>query len=120
MDCGFWKSEKEDFYVFCNLDNNIPAGNYTLDFSGISKFNYQNYNIILEVNKIFLIEKNNNNYLDLYSDNQVINIEEGKELYDLKFKVVSYNNEFIFLGSFISLDCKQNKDELICSVSKSD
>ena len=27
--CGFFKTEREDLYVFCNVDETIPAGNYT-------------------------------------------------------------------------------------------
>ena len=57
---------------------------------------------------------------DLYSDKQTLNLDEGKESYDLKFKIVSYNQEKIIINWAIVLeDCKQQNDELICPIKKS-
>jgi hypothetical protein len=58
--------------------------------------------------------------IDLYSDKQTLNLDEGKESYDLKFKIVSYNQEKIIINWAIVLeDCKQQNDELICPIKKS-
>ena len=40
--CGFWKAELENLFIFCNIREEIPAGNYSLNFS-------QAYNINLEI-----------------------------------------------------------------------
>ena len=120
IDCGFWKAIDREFYIFCNVDSNIPAGNYTLDFTGIEKFNYQNYNVTLKADDEFKFEKLDKNYIDLYSEEQIINLEEIKDSYDLKFKVISYNQEIIGLSYFFLLNCYLNKDELICPVTKND
>ena len=58
------------------------------------------------------------NTVDLHSDKQTINLDDGKQSYDLKFKIVSYNNEKIIINKNTILDCKPKNDELICSITK--
>ena len=119
--CSLKYSEK-DFYVFCNIGNDIPSGNYSLDFFGTTKFNYQDYNVILS-SELYLnskFEKFDEDLIGLYSDIQIINIVEDRESYELIFNVVSYNQEvlmFITLG-FVYMDCNQEKDELKCQMKK--
>ena len=124
VDCGFWKASKEShFYVFYNIyDTSIPAGNYSFDFSGIEKFEYQNYCINIAGDKGFNFVRLDQDYIDLYGPEQTINIEEGKNNYDmnLKFKLVSYNQECIFFQNNLILDCQPNQDELICSITKNE
>ena len=46
--------------------------------------------------------------MHLYSDEQKINIVEGQDSYELKFNVVSYNQE-VFMNktlAYVFLDCK--------------
>ena len=116
--CGFWKATEDKLYVFCNIDTDIPAGNYTIDFTGIPKFNYQNQTIIFSNSK-FEFEKLDKELIDLYSAKQEINIVDDKDSYELKFNVVSYNQEVLGIG-FIFMECKQESNELICQIKKDD
>ena len=52
VDCGFWYASKDKLYVFCNVDNSIPAGNYTLDLP-------QSHNLNIKI--IVLLSNNNRN-----------------------------------------------------------
>ena len=119
INCGFWPKEISEFHIrlFCNIDENIPAGDYLVNFDG-SIIYYQNFSIRLSQRDYLNFDKFDMDIIDLYSDNQAINVVEDKDLYELKFKIVSYNHEKLILGSYIFLDCNQKKDELICKVSK--
>ena len=118
VNCGLWRQEDRRFLVFCNVDESLPAGEYNLKLNGTS-FEYKNYEICL-IAKDLTFKKLDANVIDLYADKQSINIEEGKENYDLKFKIVSYNKEkIIFNYENVVDNCRQEKDELICPISKS-
>jgi len=59
----------------------------------------------------------------LYSDKQIINVEEDKESYELKFKIGKYNNEkLIFYGralnALILEECQIEGKDLICKIYK--
>ena len=47
--------------------------------------------------------------IDIYSDPQTINVTDNKDTYDLKFNLLSYNQESIFIRLEYdeSLDCKK-------------
>lgn len=117
--CGFWKASEDKFYVFCNIDTDIPAGRYTIDFTGISQFDYQGKSIKFSDSR-FNFEKLDKDLIDLYSDKQEINIVEGQDSYELKFNVVSYNQEVLFFSTRAKtiLECKQENKELICPIKK--
>ena len=116
VDCGFSKPREHSFFVFCNLKTDIPAGNYSIDFTGVSKFDYQGHNISF-TNEKFEFVKLDKDYINLYSDKQIINIVEGKNSYDLKFNIESYNQETVMLGTE-PMDCKQENNELVCQIKK--
>ena len=117
VDCGFSKPGKYSFFVFCNLNTNIPAGNYSIDFTGIPKFDYQSHSISFTSKEKFEFEKLDKDYINLYSDKQTINIVDGKNSYELKFNIESYNQETVMLGNE-PMDCKQENNELICQIKK--
>ena len=117
--CGFWVAEKE-LYVFCNLDEKIPTGKYSINLDKISGINFQNYIISLKQSEPFEFEKLDVNIPDLYSDKQTVEVIEGKDIYELKFKIVSYNNEKIILADALILDCKVDNSDIICHLNKKD
>jgi len=57
------------------------------------------------------------NIIDLYSGKQNITVENGKDSYELKFKISSYNQEKIMLY-YAFLDCSQKDEELICHITR--
>ena len=117
--CGLWIQENRKFLVFCNIDESIPEGEYSLNLDRIS-FNYKEYIINLKASQLFTFKKLNINIIDLYSYKQTIILEENKEIYDLKFKIVSYNNELLIINyRYVLENCKQENNELICPITKS-
>ena len=97
VNCGLWRQENRNFLVFCNIDESIPEGEYSLNLDGLS-FKYKEYIITLKASQLFTFKKSNIKTIDLYSDKQTIILEENKEIYDLKFKIVSYNNETLIIN----------------------
>ena len=118
LDVELWIYNR--FLIFCELDDKIPKGQYLFKFN--EKFNYSKYEIDLTSSNEFNITKIDSNKVDIYSSNQTINVVDNKEIYELKFKIKSYNQELLFLNFAISLeplDCKRENDELICLIKKS-
>ena len=113
--CGLWIDNR--FLIFCELDDNIPKGQYLFQFN--EKFNYSKYEIHLTSNE-FKITKIDSNKVDIYLGNQTINVVDNKENYELKFKIISYNHEQLYFNLFDlePLDCKIQNDELICLIKK--
>ena len=62
-------------------------------------FNYSDFEFFIYSSNItFLITKKDYDLIDLYTDKQIINMFDNKDVYDLKFKIYIYNNErIIFL-----------------------
>ena len=121
VSCGLWREENEDLYIFCNINENIPKGEHYLDLNNI-QFNYNDeYLVTLKANQKFSFTKLDTEYIDLYAEKQIINLEEDKDSYELKFKIISYNQEKIFINYNTVIDnCKKvNDDDLICPISKS-
>lgn len=118
--CGFWQAEERDLYIFCNLDEKIPAGKYSINLDNISGINFQNNIITLKQSEPSEFEKLDVNIPDLYSDKQTIEVIEGKDTYELKFKIVSYNKEKIILADALILDCQVDNSDIICHVTKKD
>ena len=122
VDCGLWKPSENKLYAFCNVDANTPPGKYTINFNEIPKFVYQAYNVTLKSNSTFEFDKLDENLVSLYSEEQTINILEGKDSYELEFDVLSYNQEVLYLKilGYETLNCRQEKDKLICPIKKVD
>ena len=107
--------------ILCSVEEQIPYGEYYARFNNV-KFNYNGYEVIVNGNDNFYFKKLDKYLIDLYADDQIINVEEGKNLYEIKFKIHSYNQERLFLvntgGIFYLEKCNANKNELICTISK--
>ena len=117
--CGIWREENRNFLVFCNFDESIPEGEYSLNLDGIS-FKYKEYMITLKASQLFTFKKLNQNIIDLYSSKQTLILKEDKEIYELKFGIVSYNNEMLIMNyHYVLENCKQVNNELICPITKS-
>ena len=114
--CGPWVSSH--FLIFCELDEKIPKGQYSFQFN--DTFNYSGYEIYLTSNNILNIIKLDSDKIDIYSSPQTINVIDSKDTYELKFKIISYNQERLYLSVIydIPLNCNRKNDELICSIKK--
>ena len=123
VSCRFWKSDGYELVIFCNLNENIPKGKYTINLNSTTVI-YNNYNITILHNYYYSFTKVDKNVIQLYSDNQNITVEEGKDSYELKFKVNAYNNEKIYFykGHYCTRylnNCKLENGELKCIMSLS-
>ena len=120
VSCGLWKAKDEKLFIFCDINENIPKGEHHINLNNI-QFNYNDeYLVTLKARNSFDFTKLDSDIIDLYADKQIINLEEGKDSYDLKFKIISYNQEKIFINYNTVIDnCKKEKEELICPISKS-
>jgi hypothetical protein len=112
---SIWKT------LLCSVEETIPSGEYYVRFNN-TKFNYNGYEVIVYGNDNYYFQKLDKYLLDIYADTQTINVEEGKNFYEIKFKIHSYNQERLFLmddgGLFYLGKCNENKNELICPISK--
>ena len=122
VECGLWTHLGDNLFIFCNIGIDIPAGHYSINFKDIPLFVYQDQYIIISSNSNFEFEKVDEDIIDLYSKKQTINIERGKDTYDLKFNVVSYNQEAIMLRTlgYIFLNCIQENNILNCQINKNE
>ena len=124
VDCGLWNPKEYNLYVFCNINTDIPAGKYSLNFTKVPSFNYQGHNLRLEQEyySTFEFEKYDRDIIDLYSEEQTINIVSGVDIYNLQFNVVSYNQEGLMLKTlgYIFMNCTQGYNVLNCQITKND
>ena len=107
--------------LFCDIEETNPKGYNFINFNS-TKFNYNEYEIIIEQKIDFGFLVMDSNRAELYSIKKAIVFEDNKDSFDLKFKIYSYNNEnmFLCLGyKLISkIDCNAKDNDLICLVKK--
>ena len=96
-----WKVEDESLFIFCNIDQNIPAGSYSLNFYETPAINYKNYLVLIEQRDALEFEKLGTDIIDLYSEKQTIIVERDKFSYELRFKISSYNNQAIMINCIL-------------------
>ena len=132
VDCNLWKTFEGIIFIFCKFRINLSIGYHRLNFA----YNSFIYN---EKYKIYLHYKFASNYVGveqfdiplpfLYSNDQTIEIEDEKDKYYLKFRLLDYQNEKIVLKSsnyyerFTNLflnKCSIEQKELICEVEKTE
>ena len=120
-DCGVWYDDKV-VYIFCEVDESIPAGEHELNLDGIS-FEYKEYIFTLSKTNDLFFKKIDLDIIDLYSNENIFYIKkeekEDQKIYNLRFNISSYNNEKIYLSDYYIIDsCKQEEKELVCPVSR--
>ena len=117
INCRFWNS-----IIFCNVNENVPAGEYTINLNSTT-LTYNNYSIFILQDNDLSFTKLDENIIQLYSEEQTINVENKKESYELMVKINSYNGETIYLykGHYCvkPLNCKAENGELKCIMPKS-
>lgn len=124
IQCGLWKPEIHDLYIFCDINEEIPEDTYTLEKKDISFFYKEEYNIIITISQELTFTKLNLDIIDLYANKQIIDLNSNENEFELKFKIVNYNKEKIYLCNSYPLkvldDCDQKNDELICKINRND
>ena len=124
VSCNIWKPKEDNIRIFCRLKDIFSEGiqNITLN-EYILKYKEKTIKIYSE--NFFEIYIINAKVPFLYSDKQIINFNEDKKEYDLKFNISDYNGENLLfynedISDYINLgdNCTINGKELICIISK--
>ena len=66
IDCGLWREEGRDLYTFCNYDEKLPSGKYTLDVSKAQKINYKDYTFNFEAGTTLEFTKTDKDVIDIF------------------------------------------------------
>ena len=121
--CRLWKQVNNNLTILCKMDNIFSFVDLYVNFEKCLSI-YNNYRITLKSLSKFHLIYLNSSLPFLYSEQQIIRIEDNKEYYELKLKTEEYNNEILYLYSndaYISLDkCSKKTNELICKIEKGD
>ena len=121
--CRLWKPLKDNIRIFCNLDETLNEGINYIEIKP-SSFEYDFYKIIINPDTInYAVNQINSVIPFIYSDTQIINYDEDKEIYELRFKYDNYNNEILVIHSNefdykIMENCVVNDKDLKCEITK--
>ena len=101
INCRLWKSKNRNLIIICQTNFNINVGE---DFNAKghiteTTFNYNDYKVAIVSDAVLSLYIQNKNCSFLYADEQIINVMENDEFYDLNFKMDIYNNESLFLSN---------------------
>ena len=124
--CRLWKPLNEKLWLFCKLNYSLRS---EIDHIKIkdSIFHYKKHNIVVSFYynylQYFQTKSLNVSVPFLYSDKQIININEELDSYDLKFHIGIYNEQSLCLSldntkKIILQDCKEKGKDLICKIKK--
>lgn len=128
--CRLWKPTNENLKIFCKVKS--PSSIYSgySSYLNSGSFIYKSYKVNVERPyssydyKFYLYKISDLPFI--YSEEQVINIDDGKDSYELQFKFREYNNQLLFLfynGIYIYLEnCsdKLKENYIICKLEKED
>ena len=96
VNCKIWKPKDENISIICNLNEILPNyRNYIILNDTIIVYN--GFIIYIKQEDYIEVEKNYYNVSFLYYDKQIIDIEDDKDSYELKFKFESYNNDMLYI-----------------------
>ena len=127
VNCSLWKPKEKNIYIICDLQQELKSG---VKYIKLSEYilNYKDKKIKIFSEEYSYIDISEFDVPFLYADKQIIDFNDGKEIYDLKFKSKSYNegNSFILSSdktkafNHITLrnDCSIKEKELICKINK--
>ena len=122
--CRLWNPINENIVILCNLRENLTIGSHTLKLSDMIFF-CDDYNISIYSKTPVKVERFDYDIPFIYSDEQIINIKDDINIYELKFKYGYYNKNILYLSgnsylssNFILGNCKSESNEIICYLSK--
>ena len=107
--CQFWKPTDLNMRIFCKSYGTLYDGNSTINST---LFYYNDYKIyIISLMDYPLNIHYNSTFIPfIYSKKQTINVEEGKDSYEIKFKYLLYRNDRLYLF-------KKEKEETLTSIA---
>ena len=119
--CRLWKPANDTFKILCKMNDNYYYDRKVY-FNDCS-FTYIGYLFKINKSSDFNLNHINPRLPFLYSEKQIIKIEDNKDSYELKFKIEEYSDQLLYLTSnnydFIYLDnCDQDGYEIKCEIEK--
>ena len=125
--CSLFKPKEKDIYILCNLQEKLSIGKLRLKLSDYILY-YKNKKIKIFSEEYIEIDIKESNNPYLYADKQIIDLNDGKNVYELKFKIKLFNEgDSLVLGSQsnkalnhikIRNYCTIKENELICNIDK--
>ena len=122
--CHLWNPVNQNFKLFCQLLEKRWTY-YPNIYLKKGEFTYGKYKINIippPSSKKFTLNQLKPVIPFLYSDEQVINMDNDRDIYELKFKMKEYDNQLLFLYSNefkLYLDkCSKDDNYLICKITK--
>ena len=121
--CRLWKPKKGKIKLFIRIgDGTLNSNENNVTFERVT-FTYKEKTIIIKTDDYFQIKYLTYQHISfLYSDPQIIDLDQAVESYNLKFKFDLYNKDpfYLFSGtSYIPVDnCNPEGKELICNIKK--
>ena len=127
-ECRLWNPRNKNIVVLCDINQSLNINYYYIDIYKNAKLNnslieYNGYKIYIVSDTSIRIGYYKYDIPFLYSNKQSIDINDEMELYYLKFKIMSYNNEIIFINgeakNAMVLDrCTRIANKLNCEIAK--
>ena len=122
--CRLWKPIIANLNMYCKLNTTFKSGTYHLKINNFSfKYKDKNVDIIYNANRLQLTQLNKTIPF-IYSSRQVLNVSEETDIYELKYKIIEYNNETLYIpksyGGIILDKCSVAGKELICKINKAE
>ena len=125
VNCRLFKPTGEKLIILCHLNENLKYTTQNITLTDV-RLTYHEYNLTILSETSVTVNQLNYPIPFIYSDKQIININDDTEEYELKFKYDSYNeNDLIYIRGYLSnynyaiLDnCETKEKELICKMSK--
>ena len=121
VQCGLWREEEQNYIlIFCNIESNIPPGEYYL-LNETKSFKYKSYDVTLTGCNKVKFTKVDQNIIDLYGGTKAILIEDTTEPCELQFNIVSYDQQPLFLHYNMPVENCTAKDNILrCTMPKTD
>ena len=128
--CRLGKLTDEPLLVFCELDEKIDPGNYSISFDTTFEERYTG-TFVVHSNKSFCFFKEDEDIPLLYSNFQNLTVKENEKSIEIKMKIISYEEQTLLMENSkgiievlydcetdITYDCGVRIEELICLIQK--
>ena len=122
INCSLWKPNDDYMRLICNLNDDLTNSTQMLILNRTS-FDHNNYIIIIEQDQALQYNQYNEVIPFLYSDKQIINMNNYTTFYELKFKYDVFKDDLLYIydshNNYAILDnCKSTESEVSCNISK--
>ena len=120
--CHLWKPKTLNLMILCQLEEEINKNSILFKLEEII-INYKDNSIKIYTKNFIWIEISQNPLPFIYSEKSSINLNDGKNSYNLKFKIEQYFDNTLIVSQndnkiFKAIECKVEGKELNCKLEK--